>query len=85
MKAYSNFDNEIGYCQGINYLAALFILNVDEEQDAFWCLIYLLMGPHQWREIFNDKTTKLMGLLNEIEKQMKKKCPKVLKHLLETT
>lgn len=31
LKAYANFDMEIGYCQGINYLAALFILNLEDE------------------------------------------------------
>ena len=58
---------------------------MDEEEDAFWCLVNLMMGNLNWREIFDDKTTKLVLLLNQIEKELKKKCPKVLKHILETT
>lgn len=46
LKAYANFDKEVGYCQGINYLAAFFILNIDEDEDAFWCLEELLEGKH---------------------------------------
>jgi hypothetical protein len=57
----------VGYCQGINYLAALFILNIDEDEDAFWCLEDLLNGTHQWRDIFSDNTPRLMTLLNLIE------------------
>lgn len=46
LKAYSNFDKEVGYCQGINYLAAFFILYIEEDEDAFWCLEHLLSGDH---------------------------------------
>lgn len=46
LKVYSNFDKEVGYCQGINYLAAFFILCIEEDDDAFWCLEELLSGPH---------------------------------------
>ena len=85
LKVYSNFDREVGYCQGINYLAAFFILNIDEDQDAFWCLEELLCGEHSWRDIFRDDTPRLVSLLEEIEAKLKKKCPKVLKHLVTTT
>jgi hypothetical protein len=44
LKVYSNFDKEVGYCQGINYLAAFFILSIEEDEDAFWCLEELLSG-----------------------------------------
>jgi TBC1 domain family member 10 len=85
LKAYANFDKEVGYCQGINYLAAFFIVNIEEDEDAFWCLEELLQGRHLWREIFLDDTPRLMGLLTQIELKLKQKCPKVLKHLLTTT
>lgn len=44
-----------------------------------------MMGPHNWRDIFNEKTTKLVTLLDELEIKLKKQSPKVLKHIKETT
>lgn len=85
LKAYANFDKDVGYCQGINFLAAFFIMNIEEDEDAFWCLEELLSGQHLWREVFLDDTPRLIGLLSRIEAKLKKKCPKVLKHLVTTT
>lgn len=59
LKAYSSYDIEVGYCQGINYLAAMLLTHVKEEQDAFWCLVFI-MTEHNWREIFNHNTPKLL-------------------------
>jgi Rab-GTPase-TBC domain len=38
LKAYSTYDREIGYCQGMNFIAAMFLTLVSEEQ-AFWMLV----------------------------------------------
>ncbi len=57
---------------------------MESDEDAFWCLEELLNGEHQWRDIFSDDTPKLVQLLEEIELKLKKKVPKVLKHLTHT-
>lgn len=38
LKAYSSYDVEIGYCQGMNFIAAMFLTLVSEEE-AFWLLV----------------------------------------------
>lgn len=38
LKAYSTYDREIGYCQGMNFIAAMFLTLVTEEE-AFWMLV----------------------------------------------
>lgn len=38
LKAYSVYDREVGYCQGLNFLSATFLTIVPEE-DAFWMLV----------------------------------------------
>jgi|LauGreDrversion4_2_1035121.scaffolds.fasta_scaffold592729_1 hypothetical protein len=58
---------------------------MEEDDDAFWCLEELLCGEHQWRDIFREDTPRLIDLLNRIEEKLKKKCPKVLNHLVQTT
>jgi len=36
--AYSTFNPTVGYCQSMNFLAAILILQIDEEEAAFWVL-----------------------------------------------
>ncbi|WVZ13687.1 hypothetical protein V8G54_011253 [Vigna mungo] len=43
LKAYSVFDRNVGYVQGMGFLAGLLLLYMSEE-DAFWLLVALLKG-----------------------------------------
>ncbi|XP_072904655.1 TBC1 domain family member 2A isoform X2 [Hemitrygon akajei] len=40
--AYSWQNPDIGYCQGLNRLAAIALLVLQEEEDAFWCLVAIV-------------------------------------------
>jgi hypothetical protein len=63
LHAYSAVDPEVGYSQGMNFLAAMLLLNIPDEEDAFWCLVSIMMpskgqspkmlkGRHNWRRMF---------------------------------
>lgn len=43
LKAYSVFDRDVGYVQGMGFVAGLLLLYMSEE-DAFWLLVALLKG-----------------------------------------
>ncbi|XP_053155473.1 TBC1 domain family member 2A isoform X2 [Hemicordylus capensis] len=46
--AFSRQNPTIGYCQGLNRLAAIALLVLEEEESAFWCLVHIvenLMPP----------------------------------------
>ena len=43
LKAYSVYDREVGYVQGMGFLAGLLLLYMGEV-DAFWLLVALLKG-----------------------------------------
>ncbi|CAN6479207.1 unnamed protein product [Victoria cruziana] len=77
---YSFRDSDVGYCQGLNYVAAFLLLVMKEEEDAFWMLAVLLenvlvndcytgnlSGCHVEQKVFKD----LLG----------KKCPRIATHL----
>jgi hypothetical protein len=38
LRAYSLYDREVGYCQGMNFIAGMFLTFVSEEE-AFWLLV----------------------------------------------
>jgi hypothetical protein len=40
--AYALQNPIIGYCQGMNFLAAMLLMHVKKEEDAFWCLTVLV-------------------------------------------
>jgi hypothetical protein len=42
LKAYSLYDREIGYCQGMNFIAGMFLTLMSEEE-AFWLLVGALL------------------------------------------
>ncbi|CAA2979061.1 growth hormone-regulated TBC 1-like [Olea europaea subsp. europaea] len=77
---YSFRDSDVGYCQGLNYVAALLLLVMKTEEDAFWmlavlledvlvndCYTYNLSGCHVEQRVFKDLLTK--------------KCPRIAAHL----
>ena len=39
LKAYANYDNEVSYVQGMNFVVALLLFYIpDDEEEVFWCL-----------------------------------------------
>ncbi|NXT05818.1 US6NL protein, partial [Prunella fulvescens] len=44
LAAYSIYNTEVGYCQGMSQITALLLMFMNEE-DAFWALVKLLSGP----------------------------------------
>ena len=57
--AFSWYDREVGYCQGLNRLAAIALLFLDEE-DSFWCLVamvqHLLPSDYYSKALLGSQT-----------------------------
>ena len=47
LKAYSVYDREVGYCQGMNFIAGMFLTFMSEE-DSFWLLVCKCSEPREW-------------------------------------
>ena len=85
--AYANFDPEVGYCQGMNFIVGMLVLHILNEEDAFWCFVYIMMPPsavgisgkHNWREVFGVGMIKAIELEARLSAILKYKSPKVLK------
>lgn len=79
LKAYSEFDDQIGYCQGINFLALQILMVIKDEENSFWLLIYL-MKDRGWRNLFLPGTPKLIKLMKQFEIVIKTNLPRLHKH-----
>lgn len=83
LKAYSVYDEEVKYCQGMNFIVFLFLKNLEQDEErAFWLLV-AMMKHLKWRKLYKLDTPKLLKLLDRLKKKMKKEVEDVLIHLME--
>ena len=68
-----------GYCQGLNFLVALFLVNNFTSKEAFILLCYLLKQRHM-EVFFSSKCSSLMEYLKIFEIKLKKHNKEVYKH-----
>uniref|UniRef100_UPI00358FA803 USP6 N-terminal-like protein isoform X2 n=1 Tax=Myxine glutinosa TaxID=7769 RepID=UPI00358FA803 len=79
--AYSMYNVEVGYCQGMSQNVALLLMYLNEE-DAFWALARLLTNSkHAMHGFFVPGFPKLMRFQEHHDNIMKKLLPKLKKHL----
>lgn len=83
LKAYSTYDPDVKYCQGMNFIVFLFLENLErDEERAFWLLV-AMMKKLKWRKLYKLDTPKLMKLLDRLKKKMKKEVEDVYLHMME--
>lgn len=79
LQAYSLFDIEVGYCQGMSFVAGLLFLVIQEEESAFWTFVFL-MHEKGWRGMFLNGTPKLNAVLEDLENMIKRDLPAVYRN-----
>ncbi|XP_077214512.1 ypt/Rab-GAP domain of gyp1p superfamily protein isoform X2 [Tasmannia lanceolata] len=81
LKAYSVYDRDVGYVQGMGFLAGLLLLYMSEE-DAFWLLVALLKGAiHAPMEgLYQVGLPLVQQYLSMFEQLVKEYLPKLGEH-----
>ncbi|XP_050963393.1 USP6 N-terminal-like protein isoform X1 [Labeo rohita] len=81
LTAYSVYNTEVGYCQGMSQITALLLIYMNEE-DAFWALVKLLSGQkHAMHGFFVPGFPKLMRFQEHHDRILQKMLPKLKQHL----
>lgn len=81
LAAYSIYNTEVGYCQGMSQITALLLMYMNEE-DAFWALVKLFSGPkHAMHGFFVQGFPKLLRFQEHHEKILNKFLSKLKQHL----
>lgn len=80
-KAYAVYDTEVGYCQGLSFLAATLLLHMPEEQ-AF-CVLLKLMYDYGLRDLYKDGFECLYIRLYQLNRLMQEHVPQLLQHFSE--
>ncbi|KAM6963345.1 rab GTPase-activating protein 1 isoform 1-T1 [Aplochiton taeniatus] len=80
-KAYSVYDEEIGYCQGQSFLAAVLLLHMPEEQ-AF-CVLVKIMYEYGLRDLYRNNFEDLHCKFYQLEKLLQEQLPELWLHFQE--
>ena len=92
LKAFWNIDDEIGYCQGMNYIAGFLLINTDfNEKNAFFLLISILSNTfikrkkniYSLRGLFIEEFPLLYFYIFIFDDLLNIHIPKLRKHLLD--
>ncbi|KAI8603007.1 rab-GTPase-TBC domain-containing protein [Dissophora ornata] len=78
VKAYSLYDKEVGYCQGLSFVVGPLLLNMPDEE-AF-CVLVRLMNTYDMRGHFTPDMNMLQLRLYQYEQLMEETVPLVYKH-----
>ncbi|XP_018608247.2 USP6 N-terminal-like protein [Scleropages formosus] len=81
LTAYSVYNTEVSYCQGMSQIAAILLMYMNEE-DAFWALSQLLTNQrHAMHGFFIPSFPKLQRFQTHHDQILSKLLPKLKKHL----
>ncbi|XP_030062282.1 rab GTPase-activating protein 1-like isoform X2 [Microcaecilia unicolor] len=80
-KAYSVYDEDIGYCQGQSFLAAVLLLHMPEEQ-AF-CVLVKIMYNYGLRDLYKNNFEDLHCKFYQLERLMQEQLPDLYSHFSE--
>lgn len=79
LRAYVSYDSDLGYCQGMNFIAAMLLLMNLPEEEAFWLLV-VVMNEEPWRlrNLFNKDMSGTLETLYIAEHLMIQFLPKLV-------
>ncbi|CUM67015.1 uncharacterized protein PRCAT00004703001 [Priceomyces carsonii] len=81
IKAYSLFDPDVGYTQGMIFIAIPLIMNMNDSE--CFCLLVNLMKDYQLRELFCPEMKGLHLLLYKFDRLLESLSPVLFNHLLK--
>ncbi|XP_070828986.1 TBC1 domain family member 10B [Chaetodon trifascialis] len=78
--AYAKYCPQVGYSQGMSYIAAVLLMQLAEEE-AFWALTALLDKPKYLAELFDLSLTKVQHQVKVFDQFLKHRKPKLSQHM----
>ncbi|KAI7885006.1 RabGAP/TBC [Lichtheimia hyalospora FSU 10163] len=79
IKAYSLFDPQVGYCQGLPFIVGCLLLHMSE--DTAFCVLVKLMSQYGLRNQFMPQMELLHERLYQFDHLLQQKLPQVHRHL----
>ncbi|XP_077066730.1 uncharacterized protein LOC143720786 [Siphateles boraxobius] len=80
LTAFARYNPQIGYVQGMSYIAAVLLMILSEEE-AFWALVALLEKPKYLSELFDSSMKKIQLQALVFHQLLKHRKPLLFQHL----
>jgi len=80
LAVYAMYNPQVSYCQGMSYIAGMFLMNMEEEA-SFWCLVSMFERPKYLSGYFNDSLGKIQRHAAVFERLMRQRRTKLYKQL----
>ncbi|ETV89122.1 hypothetical protein H257_00498 [Aphanomyces astaci] len=81
LRAYSVYDPNVGYCQGMGFISALFLSYMPEEQ-TFWHVVACLnQKKYGMADMYRPGMPRVMEIMWTFDQSMKQYLPKLADHL----
>ncbi|CCW63265.1 unnamed protein product [Phytomonas sp. EM1] len=82
LHAYANYNTLVGYCQGMNFLVATLLLQINDEESTFWAFCALMeRPPYQMESLYEPGFPQLHCCFYVLDKLLNGHNKKVFKHL----
>uniref|UniRef100_A0A8C4HZV7 Si:ch211-266k8.4 n=1 Tax=Dicentrarchus labrax TaxID=13489 RepID=A0A8C4HZV7_DICLA len=78
--AYAKYSPQVGYSQGMSYIAAVLLMQLGEEE-AFWALTALLGKPKYLTELFDLSLNKVQHQVKVFDQFLKHRKPQLSQHM----
>jgi len=66
LRAYARYQPDIGYCQGMSSVAAVFMMNAQDEESAF-LMFTQFMEDYQYKKVFAEGFPKMLQWIEELK------------------
>jgi hypothetical protein len=80
LKAYSFINDRVKYTQGMNFIAAMILLYVEDEMLA-WFIFTKILDKDEWRNLYLFETPKLFQVTDNLKEFIKKELPLLFKSI----
>ena len=82
LRAYAVYNHKVGYCQGLSYVAGMFLCQYMEEEETFWTLMQFMNSPkYNMAGMFQEGFPLLHANLEIFETLLRHKYPKLEQHV----
>ncbi|XP_064637309.1 TBC1 domain family member whacked-like [Lineus longissimus] len=79
LAVYVRYNKQVGYCQGMSYIAGMLLMLMGEE-DTFWCIVSLLERHKYLLGYFDTKLTRIHMHGHIFSRLLRKRHPRLAKH-----
>eukprot|EP00347_Sterkiella_histriomuscorum_P004557 403360010 len=76
LRAYSLYDPDVSYMQGMNFIAAL-VLNLFEDDALAWMVFIRILQINEWKRLYIENTPKLFELCTKIREFIQIELPQL--------